>query len=153
MDGYVAKPVDFIELEHVMAHALSGVAAPPPPPAESAEPYDQALLVRRTGGDPHLLAELCRLFEHRSELLLLQLQSTLESHDHEKLRGAAHELKGMLLNLTATHAGRIARELENAGRDAQHEEAAACLARLVIEVPRLLSALRAPAQSPTASGV
>jgi two-component system, sensor histidine kinase and response regulator len=147
MDGYVAKPVDFIELEHVMAQALSAVAAVPSPPAESHEPYDQALLARRTGGDPGLLAELCRLFEDRAGVLLFQLQNNLDTHDHELLTSGAHELKGMLLNLTATHAGRIARELEDAGKAAQHEEAAACLARLVVEVPRLLSAMRAPTQS------
>jgi CheY-like chemotaxis protein len=151
MDGYVSKPVDLVELERVTARAMSTAAAWPRS-AGLGEPYDRAVLHRRVGSDPALLLELCEIFEARARVILSQVRGFIDGREPERLRAAAHELKGMLLSLAATDAGPIARDLEAAGQGARYGDASSCLARLAFEVPRLVSALRASAQPAAVEG-
>lgn len=141
MDGYVAKPFDLLELEWAMARIPPAAIDAKPPAVDSDAAYDRAALERRVGADPGLFVELCGLFEPRAQALLAQIQSAIEARESEGVKRAAHELKGMLLNLTACAATRIVRELEAAGQAARYEDATACRAQLVDEVARLVSAL------------
>jgi HPt (histidine-containing phosphotransfer) domain-containing protein len=93
------------------------------------------------------LLALTGIFEARADLLIAQIQTAIQAREAERVKDAAHELKGMLLNLAATDAYLAVRELEAAGRSASYDAASACLSRLVQETPRLLSALRARASA------
>jgi len=146
MDGYLTKPLDIEELERVITR-VQGTSAPRTVPPDDGLPYRRAVLEHRVGSDPAFLLELSGIFEARADLLIAQIQRAIEAHHSEGVKDAAHELKGMLLNLAATDAYRTVRELEAAGRSARYETASACLARLLQEAPRLLSALRARAGS------
>jgi CheY-like chemotaxis protein len=51
MDGYMAKPLDLVELEWVMRQMLTGKVAAEPL-GQSAAPYDRTVIERRIGRDP-----------------------------------------------------------------------------------------------------
>jgi len=146
MDGYLAKPLDLAELERVLERVPTDAGAKPPSPDDDS-PYRRAILEHRVGSDAGFLLELSRIFEARAELLIGQIQNAIQAREAQRVQDAAHEFKGMLLNLAATDAHRTARELEAAGRGARYDTASVCLARLVDETSWLLTALRARANS------
>lgn len=147
MDGYLTKPLDVAELERVLAQTPSATATGLSTDDDDNLPYRRAILEHRVGCDPGFLLELTGIFEARAALLIAQIQKAIEAREAGRVKDAAHELKGMLLNLAATNAYLAVRELEAAGRSARYDAASASLARLIQETPRLLSALRARASA------
>lgn len=151
MDGYLQKPLDIAALERVLERTRAGIVSLPSGQDEDGLPYRRAVLEHRVGSDARFLLELSGIFEARADLLIAQIGNAIEAREAGRVKDAAHELKGMLLNLAATEAYRTVRELEAAGRSARYDAASACLARLVEETPRLLSALRERATACAAS--
>ena len=95
----------------------------------------------RLENDRDLLASLVDVFKRRSEVVLLSLQEHLRSKDAQALSQAAHQLAGMLANLSAIRALPIARELERRSRDGDLENATARCQQLQTEVHAVAQAL------------
>ena len=73
--------------------------------------------------------------------LLAEMGQAIAAGDAERLRRAAHTLKGAVANFSAPRAQAAAYALETAGRDARLDSAAALLASLRAELAEIRSAL------------
>jgi CheY-like chemotaxis protein/HPt (histidine-containing phosphotransfer) domain-containing protein len=146
MDGYLAKPLRARELYAALA-ALEAGGRPRPagraeaPPAAAALDEDEALA--QAGGDRGLLCELAGLVRGECRQRLGEIRAALEARDADRLRSAAHPLKGALLAVAARPAQEAAQRLEALARGGTLEGAGEALAALEREVGRLLPALAA----------
>jgi CheY-like chemotaxis protein len=140
MDGYIAKPLRFSDVEW----ALSAVANKMPAFKDGVRKrpaWGQAEALDRVGGDPRLLRELCQIFLQESPKLLERLKGALAEGDTEAFTRAAHILKGEVSYLSADGVFHAARQLEMMGKEKNLSDAAALLARLEKELSELHSVI------------
>jgi CheY-like chemotaxis protein/HPt (histidine-containing phosphotransfer) domain-containing protein len=136
LDAYLAKPLDSAELQRTIA-ALAGARSSAPASLsslsplsshsassrdEEVEPFDRQALLRRWGNDPAAFAEIGALFRSNARRLLEELNPQLKEHD-PKARRTLHQLKGMLLNLSAEGAVACARKVEHSCKEGIWDEA------------------------------
>lgn len=95
----------------------------------------------RVEHDRELLASLVGVFERRSELVLKSLREHLMAQDAQGLSQDAHQLAGMLANLSAARALPIARDLERRARDGDLREAGLGCQQLQTEIQAVTLAL------------
>jgi HPt (histidine-containing phosphotransfer) domain-containing protein len=139
MDGYLAKPIDRLELFAAIEEGqpatavLEGVAGAPV--------FDAADARSRLGDDDHLLAEIIRIFLDDCPRQRLVIDAAIAAGDSEALSAAAHALKGAAGSLAAPRVADAALALETLGRDRTMADAAAARQRLVHEIDRLTVAL------------
>ncbi len=150
MDGYVSKPINTAhlaaEMERVLAAAAPAVAAA----STTAEPAEEALpdldagdAMERFGGDAALLHEIAEAFRADLPLRVAELQSAIAGRDASRLVHAGHSLMGSAGNLSALHLYRLAQRLEQCGKTADFDGAAATFAQVPAALDRLDAALRA----------
>jgi HPt (histidine-containing phosphotransfer) domain-containing protein len=84
---------------------------------------------------------MVQLFREDAPKALQALQRSVKAGDPERVRTAAHAIKGSLATMGATSAVEIARSLETMGRDGKLGGAAHALGSLRDEVRRLQDAL------------
>ncbi len=126
MDGYVAKPIQNQELSQAIAACVPLTAAVGMEeraagtdasqrddlPTTWEEGFDRSALLERLGGDLNMLRRIATLFQEDCEGLEQELRDARDGGDTVRLARAAHTLKGMLANLSATSAAETARQLE-----------------------------------------
>ena len=126
-------------------------AAPPPvapapevaaAPQPARAPFDKAAALARLAGDEELLKELMSVFLEEYAKWLAELRAAVAAGDPGKLQRAAHTLKGALDSCGAAAAVAEARELERLGRAGERDGADGALARVEVEIERLVPALR-----------
>ena len=123
-DDYVAKPMRFRELAAAIERCL---ARSSPPPSQVARPgteptsaeclFDYALALDEVDGDLDLLRELAEVFLEDCPRLMEALREAFAASNPERLRRAAHALKGALANFAAHQAVSTAKRIEAMGRD------------------------------------
>jgi CheY-like chemotaxis protein len=101
--------------------------------------FDRGRALERVGGDPALLREVTGLFLSDSVRLLGQVEEALRDGSAERLRKAAHTLKGSVAFFAAPAAEAAARRLELEAADFSAAPEAARI--LTGEVARLRQAL------------
>jgi two-component system, sensor histidine kinase and response regulator len=144
MDGYLAKPVRFSDLEQTLATLSSGN----PSLKEAAlAPFswNRAEALGRLGGDEDLLRELCQIFLEESPKILRKLRQALAEGDAGAVMRAAHSLKGEVGYLGAGGASQAARQLEDMGRENKLVTAPETLILLEREIAGLHFAMKDPA--------
>jgi two-component system, sensor histidine kinase and response regulator len=104
---------------------------------------DVRALMDRLEGDRELLKELAGLYLEDEQGLVDQIAAAVQSGQADQMKRAAHTLKGSVGNFCAPAAHAAAAALENAGRDGQLAEVPALFARLVAELERFRTTLRA----------
>ncbi len=141
VDGYIAKPVRFSDIEE----ALAGVAKASETPANLPEPasWNKLEALNRIGGDEELLQEVCQIFLEESPKLLEKLRQAVAAEDAEQVVRAAHSLKGESSYLVAGRASQAARQLEEMGRNRDLSRAREALATLERELAGLHLDLKA----------
>ena len=143
MDGYLAKPVRFSDLEQTLA-ALS-VGKPSVKKAALAPfLWNRAEALGRLGGDEDLFRDLCRIFLEESPKLLRKLRQAVAEGDAGAVMRAAHSLKGEVGYLGAGEASQAARELEDMGRENKLAAAPETLILLEREISGLHFAMKDP---------
>jgi two-component system, sensor histidine kinase and response regulator len=152
MDGYIAKPVRFSDIETTLASVTK--AGPPPaapdlPPEPQADQqvmrppcWRRAEALERLDGDEELLQELCEIFLNESPKLVQKLRQGLAEGDSEALKRAAHSLKGEASYLAAACATQAARRLEDLSKEGDLAQAGEALAVLERELENLRVAIR-----------
>jgi len=129
MDGYISKPLDSVKLLDAIDAAVGrSFSDPALRPAETKAPplldpaqekvIDEVLLEKLTGGDLGLLRELVRIYNETRPELICNIDLAIEKQDAEKLRDAAHALKGAVSNFAAVPALQACAELERIGSSA-----------------------------------
>ncbi|SPF54840.1 PAS domain S-box (fragment) [Candidatus Sulfopaludibacter sp. SbA4] len=144
MDGYLAKPVQRDELRETIQQlaAARGRAEADAAAREQAPESYEAALLQRFGGDRKFLRGMARIFLADSPKRLAEIRQAIEQRDCEKLRIAAHTLKGSVANFVCKHAVEAAHHLEVMGREQNLADAEPGYARLDEEIGRLAELLR-----------
>jgi signal transduction histidine kinase/CheY-like chemotaxis protein/HPt (histidine-containing phosphotransfer) domain-containing protein len=140
MDGYIAKPVRFSDIQQTLAGLAANLRGELPPVAPGL--WDKAAALERVEGDEELLQDICWIFLEESPQLMIQLQQALADDDPEAVSRAAHSLKGESAYLGATSVAQIAKQLETMGRDRELSQARAVFEQLQQEMASLSSAVR-----------
>jgi CheY-like chemotaxis protein len=158
MDAYLSKPLRGDELfrvvEGLMASTATLPAETPAKPATQAGDgvCDQAAALERVDGDLDLLKELIGLFLEECPRWIAELREAIDAGQANRLRLAAHGLKGAVGNLGAPAVFEAAWQLELIGRHGNLHAAPEAYARLVRELERLRPALTILADSCSTSG-
>ena len=148
-DDYVAKPMRFRDLAAAIERCLTPSPAPAPEagpaevepePISSPSLFDHAAALEEVDGDEDLLRELAEVFLEDHPRLIAALQDAVDRRDPERIRRAAHALRGAVANFAARDAVATARHLEALGRDG---DASASTLPVVNKLVRLIDGLTA----------
>jgi signal transduction histidine kinase/CheY-like chemotaxis protein/HPt (histidine-containing phosphotransfer) domain-containing protein/sugar lactone lactonase YvrE len=155
MQGYLAKPYTFQQLQEVMQRWLEsapeGATSAAAQIAEQAAPpgvvlrmdrsaLDQIRAVGRDSGSG-LLEQVIDNYEGESVRLLGQVKAALEAGDAEALRFAAHSLKSTSASLGGMRLADLSRRIESHAREGELVEAGALYDEAAREHQWLLHAL------------
>ena len=142
MDGYLAKPIDRLELFEVVEFV-----APAPRPIHprvspgGAVVFDHDKARQRMFGDDQVLSDVVRLFIEDCPRMLEQIDRAVQTGNARALVEGAHELKGAAANLAAGRVVDITKALEAIGRAGATDLAATQLSQLHSETQALTAAL------------
>jgi HPt (histidine-containing phosphotransfer) domain-containing protein len=103
MDAYLSKPVRTAELLECVRSLLHQRQANGT--ANAASSHE----------DPELLREMSDVFRQTLPAMMAEIQRALREADAERLRKAAHKLRGAAANFGATEVCALAQQLEQAG--------------------------------------
>ena len=168
-DTHVAKPINATELYATIHALLSGGRTPPesdaPPPSSlrggfsseismlppAALAFDVSAALDHAGGDRELLQEVLGVFVEESPGWLRDLSSAAAKKDAQRLRIAAHTIKGAASNCGADDTAAMAAAVERlaaagdvAGAAARAAELGASLKQLAMGVSTYLRDERRP---------
>jgi CheY-like chemotaxis protein len=118
MDDYLSKPLRPEELDDILdRYTAKGKTEPAPAEdAESTDCVNVEELLERVDGDRAFIAELAEIFREDYPRQIQALREGVISVEPDKVRCAAHALKGALSNLAAAQASSLAASLEAKGR-------------------------------------
>ena len=159
MDDFLPKPVDFDDLEHVLARWSDQTPRRPQGELHEAREPELALtgtvvaaaldpkriaVLRSLGPEDGrgLLAAAAEAFRREARTGVEELRAAAEDGGGERLQRAAHRLKGSAANIGATHAAALCAELEGIGRSGEAPEGS-LLDRLDAELAAVDAALSA----------
>ena len=141
MDGYLTKPLSRDRLVATVEGRDGGDRARAgAPPAAGA--LDRARMLEYLGGDEELMLEVVRLFLEDCPRRLAAIASAIEDRAADRLRAAAHALKGSAGNLGAAGLVGAAATLEQMGAAERLDQAPAAARRVASEASTLLDELR-----------
>ncbi len=106
---------------------------------DDALPVDLAATLRWVAGDEKLLCELVALFVEDAPQQVRDLRAALERRDADEVERLSHGLKGVVANFGAVPARAVAGDLEEVARDRRLEGAGALVARLDVEIARIVA--------------
>jgi HPt (histidine-containing phosphotransfer) domain-containing protein len=92
--------------------------------------FDPNELMERVGNDRELLQQLYGLFEPRRVQLMQEIKAQAALPDAPALARAAHQLRGMLANMSGNRASELAGELELKGKSGQLHQVEATIEEL-----------------------
>jgi PAS domain S-box-containing protein len=144
MDGYLSKPIRPEGLDDVLDGCISKklevVSDPAPASATEGSVCTQELL-ERIDGDYSFLAELLELFRGDYPVLLQSARDAVSHGDAAALQRAGHTLRGVMGNLAAPVALKIAAEIESMGKAGNIAHAGTKLTELEQELVHVLESL------------
>jgi CheY-like chemotaxis protein len=144
MDGYVSKPIQRKELVKAMEeilHLNQGRPKEAAKPDSTPEILNLDLLLARVDGDQDLLQELIEVFLEENPRMLQEVRDAVGRNDAERLKIAAHTLKGAVGNFGAEAPVTAAQQLEIMGKTGTLAQAPETLDRLEASLARLVPAL------------
>jgi CheY-like chemotaxis protein/HPt (histidine-containing phosphotransfer) domain-containing protein len=163
MDDYLTKPIQINALQEALERAglwtrehrcptnpLSLVEVAPPTRLAQSQvvldsPLDAAVLADlrqfQVEGEPDIIQELAQAFQLETPPLLETIRQAVAADRPERLKHAAHNLKGSSQNLGARGMAAISADLELLGRHETVEGAAELISRLEQEYRRVCQTL------------
>jgi CheY-like chemotaxis protein/HPt (histidine-containing phosphotransfer) domain-containing protein len=150
MDDYISKPVHSAHLYaiiekyadlHPLRESVTDVAPQPQEPQADAAASFDAEAFRASIGDDALMRELIAVFFEDAPRLMTDARLALTQRNAEALHHAAHSLKGMVGNYSATPAFRAVSLLTDSTRAGKLKKAGSLLAVAEKEMTRLTVAL------------
>jgi len=148
MDGYVAKPIQDAALWAEIDRLVPDAGTEPESVEELGAPLDPAAVLARMGGDTDAVRQLVEVFRQDCSPLLADIEAAVRTGDAQKLKLAAHTLKGMVAFFAADRATAAALALEQLGEAGDLTGAAEAVGVLARELTELEPALRSLAGSP-----
>ena len=107
-------------------------------------PVDLAATLRWVAGDETLLRELVAIFLEDAPKHLRELHAALERRDAREVERISHGLKGVVANFGAVPARTVAGDLEEVARVQRLQDAGPLVARLDVEVTRIVTFFAQP---------
>jgi CheY-like chemotaxis protein/HPt (histidine-containing phosphotransfer) domain-containing protein len=144
MDGYVAKPIQAVELFKTMRQVLDHQE--PRQPAEEIldqEDFDLGTALDRVGGDRQLLRELAEMFLTEAPNWVAELDQAFCRAQADKVQRLAHTIKGAVGTFNSGRTYQAAQRLESAGRERNLANARQLMDDLLACLSRQEDALRA----------
>lgn len=116
----------------------------PTDPPEEPDPgeFDPERALSRLDNDRELLVEIAELFLKEAPRLLRQIREALDDGDAERVRRAAHTLKGTVTNFGAAATRQKAGELEKVAEGDDLEEAATLFPEIEARLGGLQAGIR-----------
>jgi len=110
------------------------------PPANALAPawLDREAMMERLGGDADLFADVVDFFLEDCPPHVAAIEAAVDARDADRLRAAAHVLKGVAANLSAAGLFEAAQTLERLGAESRLEPAEAAWCRLSGEAANLI---------------
>jgi len=103
---------------------------------------DRAAALEQAAGDPDILRDVLQLVEESCTECLAAILAAAANREVDRLRQAAHRLKGSLVSVAAGPAGAAAAAVEVAARQEDLAAAQAAIPALEREIERLRPVLR-----------
>ena len=154
MDAYVSKPIQATELYAVMAELVkkdlpetttttttTNVVATVIEPA--ADVLDRDDVMKRLDGDLEFLEQMTQLFQADYPNHLSEIESALKERSADRIRKAAHTLKGLAGNLGGKKAANVAMSVETLARESRLDDCPKVVAQLETSLVELHTALNA----------
>lgn len=124
MDGYVSKPINSAELEHVIQSVVASFApeiSSPAPAVESVKEamprgIEEAQILARFDRDVQLTRDLAEMFINECPRHLSAIHAAIRDRNARALEHSAHALKGSVGNFSTTGAHESAVKLEMLGK-------------------------------------
>jgi CheY-like chemotaxis protein len=120
MNDFLAKPFKKRDLEPIVSrwiHEESGAGNPTPAePGNGPVIFDWAEAVETFMGEEKVVRELLETYKTKAAEEMASIRQALDARDFERLREAAHALKGSSLNLSIGRVGDYAARLQDAAR-------------------------------------
>lgn len=144
MDGYVSKPIRVADVEEAVEQAMaakkpSGVGSAS---ASADTMVDEAAILSGMDGNRRLLRDLTRIFLADYPKQLAEIKTAIQAADAERLRRAAHGLKGSVGNFGAKKAFETASQLETMGKTGKLDAAPGTYPALESELSQLTRELK-----------
>jgi two-component system, sensor histidine kinase len=133
MDGYLAKPIDAEKLFRIVE---AGAGA-----SEDTIAFDEPDLLKRLCGNQALKARVLRVFAEDCPSRLAEISAAIADGDAERVRRAAHALKGSSGNVAARGLADAAHALELAAATGRFESLDLAWRHVSDEADRLFSTL------------
>ena len=154
MDGYVSKPIKAQEVLDALEEVIRGITSPgaagAPIGSEALQAaIDLELLQKNAEGDMELVAELTDLLLADAPTLTGEIEQGLADGNQERVRVAAHTLKGVAANFGAGRARQLAESIEYRAADGG-ADAGGDWPALKHEMERVVEALAAARALPSA---
>jgi PAS domain S-box-containing protein len=131
MDAYVSKPIRVGDLEKAITQTIAAKEPSRAGTASAAEEciIDEAAILSGMDGNRKLLRDVTRIFVADYPKQLTEIKVAIQMGDAERLRRAAHTLKGSVGNFAAKRAFEAASQLELLGKKGNvHAAQGACAA-------------------------
>ena len=137
MDGYVSKPVRVGDVEEAVEQAMAGKKSSDTGSTSKKNIIDEAAILEGMDGNRKLLRDLTRIFLADCPKQLAEIKSAIDMGNAERLRRAAHALKGSVGNFAAKRAVAIASQLEALGKTGNLDAAQGAYVTLEDELSQL----------------
>ncbi len=151
MDDVLGKPLEPARLQDVLERFALTMPATSAPPVEgltgpnlAAAPLDLARLGSLAGDDAAFMRELLATFRSSAASALTELRAALAAGDRDRIRQAAHKLKGGSDNIGAGRLRELASRLELGSAQAPNSELARTLDSIAAELAELDEFFSAP---------
>jgi two-component system sensor histidine kinase/response regulator len=144
MDGYVSKPIRVADVEQAVTQAMAANQSSDAGSTSTAEDslVDEAAILSGMDGNRKLLRDLTRIFLAEYPKQLAEIKTAIQAADAERLRRAAHALKGSVGNFGAKKAFETASQLETMGKTGKLDAAAGTYLALESELSQLTRELK-----------
>lgn len=103
--------------------------------------FDRDELMERIGNDEELMEQLIDLFLEDYPKRMAEIETGLSEKESEKVRKAAHTLKGMSGNLAFHQVYHTAKNLENTALEKKMDESEHLFKKLQLDIARVLEQL------------
>jgi len=141
MDGYVSKPIRVADVEEAVEQAMA-VRKTSDDGSMDEKIIDEAAILDGMDGNRKLLRDLTRIFLADYPKQLAEIKTAIQVADAERLRRAAHALKGSVGNFAAKSAFATASKLETLGKAGNLDGAQGAYAALEGEMSQLTRELQ-----------
>jgi CheY-like chemotaxis protein len=142
MNGYVSKPIRVADVEEAVTQAMAAKKLSDAGSTAEDRIVDEAAILAGMDGNRKLLRDLTRIFLADCPKQLAEIKVAIQMRDAERLRRAAHGLKGSVGNFAAKRAFETAGQLETMGKNGNLNAAQGACAALESELSRLTRELK-----------